>query len=142
LASALGAEIPEDLHPGDAHQEGVQAAIPRHVEAGQQLRVIPQERVPDAGRDLVDQVDLLSLRAQQELDGFDQTRMELQVELLPGFFFAVEAAIDQLLVGVRAAPDRETLAATKRLPLPGCLRGSGGRRRPTRISGAHGSRAR
>ena len=69
------------------------------LESAQQISIVGDQRVPDSGRDLLDQVRVPCSFAQREPDLLDQVPVAFGMDLGPGLTIPGSASIDQDLVG-------------------------------------------
>jgi hypothetical protein len=92
--------VPHHLKTSDGRQVFFQACAFDRLVSAQQVPVVREQRIPDAGRNFLDQSRVPSSLAQCKPNLPDQVPLAFRVNLGPGFAIPGSAAIDQSLVGI------------------------------------------
>jgi hypothetical protein len=101
-APELAPLVPHHLEPSDGRQVFFQTGALNRLESAQKVSIVRNERVPDSGRDLLDQIRVSCSFAEREPDLLDQVPVAFGMDLGPGLTIPGSAPIDQLLVGIQA----------------------------------------
>lgn len=100
--TSLGSRVRGEFLASNAAQKGRQATPARSVESGQQLEVRPDDRIPHAGRDFVDHIEI-DRGPNHPADRMNQPEMTMLVEIIPGAGNAIETSLHQVPIGIDGA---------------------------------------
>ena len=96
----LAALMTQYFKPSDSGQVFWQPVTPLWLKAVQQITIVGNQSVPNSRCDFVDQVGIPSLLAKRMAYKTHDMVVTSQMDLRPGRLFAVEAAINKLLLVV------------------------------------------
>ncbi len=91
--------MPHNFKPSDGSQVLFQPRAFDRLEPAEQVTIVGEQRIPDAGCDFLDQIRVPASVSQREPDLPHEMPVAFRVDLGPGLAVARFAAIDQVLVG-------------------------------------------